>query len=154
MDRSEPELTRHAAERDVCGLRCGALSQGISRRLPRRRRTSNPPPGHLYRGPTLFGVAAREGFEIAVEEINASGGILGKKIKTIIFAPNAEKWTNLQAKKYAKKYTDIILICGRYEGIDARVDKILKTKIHLKTKWLKLIVKMKLERRHKSELYL
>ncbi|MFM7088017.1 MAG: tRNA (guanosine(37)-N1)-methyltransferase TrmD, partial [Candidatus Paceibacterota bacterium] len=31
-------------------------------------------------------------------------------------------------KKISKKYTDVILICGRYEGIDARVDKILKTK--------------------------
>jgi tRNA (guanine37-N1)-methyltransferase len=26
-----------------------------------------------------------------------------------------------------KKYTDIIFICGRYEGIDARIDKIFKT---------------------------
>jgi tRNA (guanine37-N1)-methyltransferase len=49
-----------------------------------------------------------------------------KKIKTIIFVPSATKWTNTEAKKYAKKYTDIILICGRYEGIDYRVQKILK----------------------------
>ncbi len=48
------------------------------------------------------------------------------KSKTIIFVPNAAKWTNLGAKKYSKKYTDIILICGRYEGIDYRVQKILK----------------------------
>ena len=50
--------------------------------------------------------------------------------KTIIinFIPSAEKFTTSIAKNISKKYTDIILICGRYEGIDARVDKILKTK--------------------------
>ena len=49
-----------------------------------------------------------------------------KKILTVNFVPNAEKFTTSFAKKVSKKYTDIILICGRYEGIDARVDKILK----------------------------
>lgn len=49
-----------------------------------------------------------------------------RKFKTVIFVPSATKWTNLEAKKYSKKYTDIILLCGRYEGIDYRVQKILK----------------------------
>jgi tRNA (guanine37-N1)-methyltransferase len=54
----------------------------------------------------------------------------GKSIKPLIinFIPSAEKFTTDSAKNISKKYTDIILICGRYEGIDARVDKILKTK--------------------------
>ena len=51
-----------------------------------------------------------------------------KKVLIINFIPRAEKFTTLFAKKVSKEYTDIILICGRYEGIDARVDKILKTK--------------------------
>ena len=46
----------------------------------------------------------------------------------INFVPSAEKFTTITAKKISKKYTDVIMICGRYEGIDARVDKILKTK--------------------------
>ena len=50
------------------------------------------------------------------------------KILIINFVPSAEKFTTEFAKKVSKKYTDVILICGRYEGIDARVDKILKTK--------------------------
>ena len=50
------------------------------------------------------------------------------KILIINFIPSAEKFTTDFAKKVSKKYTDVILICGRYEGIDARVDKILKTK--------------------------
>jgi tRNA (guanine37-N1)-methyltransferase len=50
------------------------------------------------------------------------------KINIINFIPSAEKFTTNIAKNISKKYTDVILICGRYEGIDARVDKILKTK--------------------------
>ena len=65
----------------------------------------------------------------AVESITKK--ILKKKnskILTINFIPSSEKFTTTSAKNISKKYTDIILICGRYEGIDARVDKILKTK--------------------------
>lgn len=50
------------------------------------------------------------------------------KLIVINFVPTAEKFTTKIAKTFAQKYTDIIMICGRYEGIDARVDKILKTK--------------------------
>ncbi|MFA6353765.1 MAG: tRNA (guanosine(37)-N1)-methyltransferase TrmD [Candidatus Paceibacterota bacterium] len=51
-----------------------------------------------------------------------------RKILIINFIPSAPKFTTNFAKTFSKKYTDIILICGRYEGIDARIDKILKTK--------------------------
>jgi tRNA (guanine37-N1)-methyltransferase len=61
---------------------------------------------------------------LCVEEIlkNTSN----KKVKIINFAPSGEKFTNIKAKTFAKKYTDIIFLCGRYEGIDFRVQKILK----------------------------
>jgi len=64
----------------------------------------------------------------AVEKALSSIKGKNKKVLTINFIPSAEKFTTDFAKKVSKKYTDIILICGRYEGIDARVDKILKTK--------------------------
>ena len=48
------------------------------------------------------------------------------KVKVIIFSPSGKKFDTAYAKSAAKKYTDIILISGRYEGIDARVQKILK----------------------------
>lgn len=53
-----------------------------------------------------------------------------KNVKVLIinFIPSADKFTTTEAKNISKKYTDVILICGRYEGIDARVDKILRTK--------------------------
>lgn len=49
-----------------------------------------------------------------------------KKPKTIIFSPGGKKLDTTFAKNSVKKYTDLILICGRYEGIDARVKKITK----------------------------
>ena len=54
--------------------------------------------------------------------------VKGKKVLIINFIPSAPKFTTTFAKTFSKKYTDVILICGRYEGIDARIDKILKTK--------------------------
>ncbi len=46
--------------------------------------------------------------------------------KIIFFSPGGKQFTTDYAKKTAKKFTDIILVCGRYEGIDARVKKIFK----------------------------
>ena len=49
------------------------------------------------------------------------------KVKTIIFSPGGTRFTNTIARELiTKKVTDIILIGGRYEGIDARVKKIRK----------------------------
>ena len=48
------------------------------------------------------------------------------KLKAIIFSPNGKLFTNQDAAKLAKSGHDLILIAGRYEGIDARVKKILK----------------------------
>jgi len=67
--------------------------------------------------------------EPVVHAVNkALNTVKGKKVLIINFIPSAEKFTTASAKNIFKKYTDIILICGRYEGIDARIDKILKTK--------------------------
>ncbi len=52
--------------------------------------------------------------------------IKSKKVKIINFSPAGKKFVTSYAKNAVKKYTDIIFICGRYEGIDARVTKILK----------------------------
>lgn len=49
-----------------------------------------------------------------------------KKVKTLIMSPRGKIFTNKVAKDYAKKYDHLVLISGRYEGIDARVKKILK----------------------------
>jgi tRNA (guanine37-N1)-methyltransferase len=49
------------------------------------------------------------------------------KPKIIFFSPSGKQLTNTYADKVGKTYSDIILVCGRYEGIDARVKKAFKT---------------------------
>jgi tRNA (guanine37-N1)-methyltransferase len=49
------------------------------------------------------------------------------KIKIIFFAPRGKQFDTEYAKSVVqKKYTDIIFVCGRYEGIDARIKKVFK----------------------------
>ncbi len=47
------------------------------------------------------------------------------KVKTLIMSPRGTVFTQDLAKEYAKKYNHLVLISGRYEGIDARVLEIL-----------------------------
>ena len=57
----------------------------------------------------------------------------GKKrgVEIIFFSTAGEVFDEAQAQKLSKK-KDVILICGHYEGIDARVEKILRaTKISM-----------------------
>lgn len=49
-----------------------------------------------------------------------------KRTKIILFSPHGKQFTSTYAATLAKKYDDIVLIAGRYEGIDARVKKILR----------------------------
>lgn len=55
---------------------------------------------------------------------------LGKKRGVIYFFDRSgEQFSNNTARALVKKKTkDVVLICGHYEGIDARVQKILKAK--------------------------
>ena len=46
--------------------------------------------------------------------------------KIIFLSPVGRQFDTNYAKNVVKKYTDIIIICGRYEGIDTRVKKIFK----------------------------
>ena len=57
------------------------------------------------------------------------GGRTPKLKKSVIvwFSPSAKQFTNKDADALIKKYSDVILVCGRYEGIDERAKKILKT---------------------------
>lgn len=47
------------------------------------------------------------------------------KVKTLIMSPRGQQFTQDLAKAYAKKYEHLVLISGRYEGIDYRVNEIL-----------------------------
>jgi tRNA (guanine37-N1)-methyltransferase len=49
-----------------------------------------------------------------------------QKTKIIWFVPNGKRFDTTYAKESVKKYSHIIFVCGRYEGIDARVKKVFK----------------------------
>lgn len=49
-----------------------------------------------------------------------------KKTKIIIFSPTGKQFDNKTAAQLAKNYDNLILICGRYEGIDARINKVIQ----------------------------
>ena len=55
------------------------------------------------------------------------GSLAGRQTKIIWLSPSGKQFTNDYAKKAVGKCSDIIIICGRYEGIDARVKKAINT---------------------------
>ncbi len=55
-----------------------------------------------------------------------------EKKAIIWFEPNAQPFTNKEADALLK-FDDVVLVCGRYEGIDTRAKKIAKTFGTLKT---------------------
>jgi tRNA (guanine37-N1)-methyltransferase len=71
-------------------------------------------------------------WEKAVGRFVRAQSALGKlktknlKLKTLIMSPRGAKFDQHMAKELAGKYEHVVLISGRYEGIDARVKKILK----------------------------
>ena len=56
---------------------------------------------------------------------------ISHKLKTknliILFSPAGKQFDNKMAAQLAKNYNNLILICGHYEGIDARLMSVLKT---------------------------
>lgn len=64
--------------------------------------------------------------------LRAAEKAIGKKnlkdVEVIFFDTSGAEFTNTYARTIAKRKKHIVLICGRYEGVDARVRKILKAK--------------------------
>lgn len=62
--------------------------------------------------------------------VRAAEKAIGRKKNplTIFFSPGGKQFTKRDARMYAKRYKDIVFICGHYEGVDARVKKILRAK--------------------------
>lgn len=62
--------------------------------------------------------------------LRAAEKAVGKKkdVEVIFFDASGKEFTNTKARALAKNKKHIVFICGHYEGIDARVQKILKAK--------------------------
>lgn len=63
----------------------------------------------------------------ALPVIKAIAKVKAKKKEIIWFTPKGKQFTTDDAKKLSKN-KDIVFVCGRYEGIDARVKKVYKVK--------------------------
>lgn len=61
----------------------------------------------------------------AVEKIRGQGKIKNQKTKVLILSFGGKQFTNAFASRLAKNYDHLILIAGRYEGIDARVRRLI-----------------------------
>ncbi len=79
-------------------------------------------PGMVFKAEPI----ARAIFSVLKSKINPPSG--GQKLKTkiIIFSPAGRQFDNKMAADLAKKYDRLILVCGRYEGIDERVRRIIE----------------------------
>jgi tRNA (guanine37-N1)-methyltransferase len=53
-----------------------------------------------------------------------------KKEKVFLLSPQGKKFNQKMAKELSN-YERIVLVCGRYEGVDARVDKLVDEKISI-----------------------
>lgn len=49
-----------------------------------------------------------------------------KKTKIILFSAAGKQFTSTHAAAWAKKYNRVVMIAGRYEGVDERTKKIIK----------------------------
>lgn len=61
---------------------------------------------------------------LAVEKVKTK--IKSKKTKTIIFSAKGKQFNQKMAYDWAGKYDNLILVSGRYEGIDERATNIIK----------------------------
>jgi tRNA (guanine37-N1)-methyltransferase len=63
-------------------------------------------------------------------ETNPKSKIQNPKSKIILLSAKGKTWTQQLAKKYSK-LDEVILICGRYEGVDERVLKFVDEEISI-----------------------
>ena len=63
-------------------------------------------------------------------EVGRGSKKLKNKTRIILMAANGKKFTQKEAKRLAK-YDQLIFVCPRYEGVDARVEKMVDEKISI-----------------------
>lgn len=61
-----------------------------------------------------------------ISKVKSKSQAANRRIKVIILSPSGKQFDNQLARKLAKSGQDLVLIAGRYEGVDARVKKILR----------------------------
>jgi len=62
--------------------------------------------------------------EKAIAKTKCKGASIKKKIRIVWFTPSGRQFDTMIAKEYAQTFEHIVFVCGRYEGIDARVKEV------------------------------
>ncbi|MDP2641874.1 MAG: tRNA (guanosine(37)-N1)-methyltransferase TrmD [bacterium] len=86
------------------------------------KRVDRPPYGG---GPGLV-IEALPVVRAIESAISKAKKLKAKSYKLIFLSPSGKQFTNEYAGKLSKKYKHVVIVCGRYEGIDARVKKAFK----------------------------
>ena len=77
-------------------------------------------------GMVMAALSVVKAVQKALKHVGPRRSYMKKKVVIVWFSPSGKQFTNKDADKLAT-YSDIVLVCGRYEGIDERAKKILKT---------------------------
>ncbi|MBP7811715.1 MAG: tRNA (guanosine(37)-N1)-methyltransferase TrmD [Candidatus Moranbacteria bacterium] len=64
-----------------------------------------------------------EPFAECLAELHRKGGnqYQAERTRTILFSAKGRRFTQADARRFAERYDRLILLCGRYEGVDERV---------------------------------
>ncbi len=54
-----------------------------------------------------------------------------KRCRVILLTPSGKQFNQKKAQDYAKKYDQLIFLCGRYEGFDARIKKFIDEEVSI-----------------------
>lgn len=63
-----------------------------------------------------------EAVKFVKDQIVSGGGDI-EKVRTILFSAKGKKYSQQDTIRFNNEFTDLILICGRYEGVDERIAK-------------------------------
>lgn len=66
----------------------------------------------------------------ALKDINKKSKVEPKKRKIILLSASGKTWNQKMARQYSK-LEEIVFICGRYEGVDARIKKFIDEEISI-----------------------
>ena len=66
---------------------------------------------------------------LAIKEVKSK--IKSDKIKTVLMSAKGKTWNQQSAQSYSNDFTDIIIICGRYEGVDQRISNFIDEEISI-----------------------
>ncbi|HEU0081017.1 MAG TPA: tRNA (guanosine(37)-N1)-methyltransferase TrmD [Candidatus Paceibacterota bacterium] len=77
-------------------------------------------------GMVIQALPVAKAIEKALKGLKAGSRKPKALVKIVFFSPAGTQFDTAYAKAAAKKYDHIIFVCGRYEGIDARVKKMFR----------------------------